>query len=72
MAEVQVTRTELSSPTIDDPERRVIMIQYRSGELPPRFLYVNKADYTKEKEAELIREDIKKRTETAPPETIEV
>ena len=61
MAEVTVRRTELPTPTIDDPERKVIQVEYRLGELPPRFIIIPKAEYTKEKEAELIKADIEAR-----------
>jgi len=61
MSEVSIKRTELPAPTLDDPTRRVLQIQYRQGELPPRFIYINKADWSEEKETELIRADIKKR-----------
>ncbi|MBA7559831.1 hypothetical protein ES708_01447 [subsurface metagenome] len=68
---VTVKRTEMLVPTIDDPERKVYMVEYRSGELPPKFLYIPVKDWTKEKEKELIKADIEKRLE-APVETFEV
>jgi len=58
-------------PTIDDPERKVYMIEYRSGELPPRFLYLGVKEWTKEKEAALIKADIEKRLK-APEEILEI
>ncbi|MBA7479980.1 hypothetical protein ES707_15424 [subsurface metagenome] len=69
--QVTVKRTEMLVPTIDDPERKVYMIEYRRGELPPKFLYLPVKEWTKEKEAELIKEDIEKRME-APEEIIEI
>ena len=69
--QVTVKRTELTVPTIDDPERKVYMVEYRSGELPPRFIYIPVKEWTKEKEAEMIRADIRRRFE-AKEETIEV
>jgi len=69
--QVTVKRTEMLVPTIDDPERKLLMIEYRSGELPPKFLYIPKKDWTKEKEAKLIKADIEKRLK-APEETIEI
>jgi len=68
---VTIKRTEMMIPTIDEPERKVYMIEYRSGELPPRFLYLPVKDWTAEKEAKLIREDLDKRLK-APEEIIEV
>lgn len=62
--EVRVKRTLLPAPTIDDHERKVYQIEYRAGELPPHFLYITEREWTKEKEAELIKKDIKKRLET--------
>ena len=69
--QVTVKRTELLVPTIDDPERKVHMIEYRSGELPPKFIYIPVKEWTKEKEAEMIRADIRRRFE-AKEETIEI
>ncbi len=69
--EVRVKRILLNIPTIDDPERKVYMVEYRAGELPPRFLYIQEKEWTKEKEAEAIKEDIKKRMET-PEEIITI
>jgi len=71
MTEVAIKRTELPAPTIDDPNRKVIQIQYRQGELPPRFLYISKAEYTPEKEKAEIKKDIKRREE-AKTETLEI
>jgi hypothetical protein len=59
--EVKVTRTLLSTPTIDDPSRHVYQIQYTVGELPPHFVYIPEKEWTKEKEAKLIKADIEKR-----------
>ena len=69
--QVTVKRTEMLVPTIDDPERKVYMIEYRSGELPPKFLYIPVKEWTKEKEVEMIKEDIEKRM-AAPEEIIEI
>ncbi|MBA7579741.1 hypothetical protein ES708_21617 [subsurface metagenome] len=69
--QVTVKRMEMLVPTIDDPERKVYMIEYRSGELPPKFLYIPVKDWTKELEAKMIKEDIEKRLE-APEEIIEI
>jgi len=61
MSQVTIKRLELPAPTLDDPTRRVVQIQYRQGELPPRFLYINKAEWSEEKETKMIRADIKQR-----------
>jgi len=68
---VTIRRTEMLIPTIDDPGRKVYMVEYRSGELPPKFLYIPVKDWTKELEAKMIKDDIEKRLQ-APEETIEV
>lgn len=69
--QVAVKRTKMLIPTIDDPERQVYMIEYRRGELPPKFLYLPVKEWTKEKEIELIKADIEKRLKT-PEELIEI
>lgn len=69
--QVSVTRTDLPSPTLDDPKKVIMQIEYQVGALPPRFLYIDKKAWTKEKEAEMIRADIR-RTLKPPSETITV
>lgn len=61
MADVKVTRTKVKVPTVDDPEREVYQIMYRSGELPPRFVFIPVKDYTEELEKEKIKADLEKR-----------
>ena len=68
---VQVTRTELPQPTLDDPHKVIVQIQYQVGQLPPRFLYIDKKQWSKEKEAEMIRADLR-RTLSPPGETITI
>lgn len=65
--DVEITRTLLPSPTIEDPERRVYRIQYRAGELPPAFVFILEKEWTKEKEAQLIRADIELRLKHRRP-----
>lgn len=67
--EVRVKKTLLPSPTIDDLERKLWMIEYRAGELPSRFVYIPEKEWTAEKQAELIKADIQKRMKL-PEETI--
>lgn len=59
--EVKVKRTLLPTPTVDNPDRKVYQIEYRVGELPPHFVYIQEEDWSKEKEAELIKADMGKR-----------
>jgi hypothetical protein len=66
--QVEVTRTLLPSPTVDNPERMVYQIEYRVGTLPPHFVYCEKSEWNEKKEKELIQADIKKRLEA--PKTI--
>ncbi len=68
---VTVRRTDLPTPSLDDPTKVTVQVEYRVGELPPRFLYLDKKLWTKEKEAELIKADLKRRME-APGEVITI
>jgi len=61
--EVSVKRTKLPAPTLDDPERMILQVQYQAGELPPHFIYIPEKDWTPELEKAKIKEDIKKRLE---------
>ncbi len=58
-------------PTPADPTRKEYIIEYQVGQLPPGFIYITQKEYSKEKEAMLIKADIKKRMET-PGETITI
>ena len=69
--QVRVTRTELPTPDLANPQKVTIQIQYQVGTLPPRFLYIDKTMWSKEKEAEMIRADIR-RTLSPPGETITI
>jgi len=69
--EVRVRRTELLMPSIEDPERKVYQIEYRIGELPPRFLYIPLKEWSKEREAKEIKADMEKRLKP-PEETITI
>lgn len=71
MTQVSVKRTKHLVPTPDDPERALYQVEYRAGELPPRFLFIAVKEWTKEKEAELIKADIAKRMAVVE-ETLEV
>lgn len=68
--EVNVTRHLLPQPTIDKPDRKVYQIEYQVGELPPSFVYIDEEEWTKEKEAKLIKDHIAKRMGGAGRETI--
>jgi len=59
--QVLVTRTDLLTPDLADPQKVTVQIQYQIGDLPPRFLYIAKKDWTKEKEAAAIKADMTKR-----------
>ncbi len=67
--QVRVTRTEIPTPTLDNPAKVTVQVQYQVGMLPPRFLYFDKKDWTKEKEAAAIKADLN-RTMTASGETV--
>lgn len=68
---VSVTRTELPAPDLADPNRKITQIEYRVGELPPRFVYIPTAEWSKEAELKLIRQDMAK-VMTPPSNIIEV
>jgi hypothetical protein len=59
--QVEITRTLLPSPTPEEPGRRIYKIQYRAGELPWAFVWILEKEWTTEKEAKMIREDIDRR-----------
>lgn len=65
---VSVTRTELPAPDLADPKRTITQIEYRVGELPPRFLYIPTKEWTDAKEIAMIKADLAK--VMAPPANI--
>ncbi len=67
--QVRVTRIELPTPTLDNPQKVTLQVQYQVGMLPPRFLYFDKKDWTKEKEAAAIKADLTQVTR-APGEIV--
>ena len=69
--QVSVTRKELPAPDISDMDRKIVQITYQLGELPPRFLYIPKKEYSKEAEAKAIKADIEKMI-GKPAETITI
>ena len=69
--QVKVKRTELPTPDLADPEKRTVHVEYTIGDLPPRFIYINKKDWTPAKEAELIKADLNKRI-TGTTQTISI
>ncbi len=56
--QVRVTRVEIPTPTLDNPAKITVQVQYQIGMLPPRFLYFDKSAWTKEKEAAAIKTDL--------------
>jgi len=62
-AEIEVTiidRSEITTyPRLREPVQ-TIAVTYLAPDMPPRTIFIPKAEWTKEKELELIREDIKK------------
>jgi len=62
--QVRIKRTTLPTPTIDDPERKTIQVEYAAGELPPHFIFIPEKEWTKELEADRIKADLKKRLTT--------
>lgn len=66
---VTVSRTELPTPTLADPSAVTVQVQYQVGSLPPRFIFMNKKDWSADKEKEAIRLDLAK-TLKPPGETV--
>jgi len=64
--EVEIRRTEILVPTAAGAAEPMIYITYTTKDLPPGLITIRKAEWTPEKEAELIREDVKKRRELKP------
>jgi len=64
--EVRVRRTEIMVPTAEGEPAAMIYTTYMVKDLPPGLITIPKAAWTAEREAELIREDVKKRREAKP------
>jgi len=56
-------------PSVEGPPRIEFWITYRYGTLPPGLIRIDKAAWTKEKEAVAIKADIQARL-AAKPETV--
>ncbi len=66
---VIVKRTLLPAPDLADPGRKIYQVMYQAGELPPHFIYIPEKEFTKEKEATMIKADMAKAM-SATPETL--
>jgi len=64
--EVRVRRTEIMVPTAEGAPAVMVYVTYTTKDLPPGLITIPKAEWISEKEAALIREDIKKRREAKP------
>lgn len=64
--EVRVRRTEIMVPVAEGEPSAMIYVTYTVKDLPPGLITISKAEWTAEKEADLIREDIKKRRAAKP------
>jgi len=64
--EVQVRRSRIVLPTAEGEPQAMIYVTYTVKGLTPGLMTIPEKEWTTEKEAELIREDVKKRRETAP------
>lgn len=64
--EVKISRTEINVPSATGEPATVLYITYTTKDLPPGLIHISKGEWTPEKEAELIRADLKKRRETKP------
>jgi hypothetical protein len=70
--DVTIKRTLLPAATVDDLDRKMYQIEYRVGELPPHFVFIEEKKWTKEAEVKAVQADIKKRLAGAPAETISI
>ena len=52
-------------PKINQPAYQ-IAVTYATKDLPPKTIFIPKEEYSKEKEAELIKKDIEERRKTTP------
>lgn len=64
--EVRVSRTEIMTPTRDGPPVLMVHTTYFVRGLVPGLVSLPKEEWSEEREAELIREDIKKRRKEKP------
>lgn len=64
--EVTIRRTKIMVPAVEGEAEAMVYITYSTKDLPPSLITIPEKEWTAEKEAELIREDIKKRRETKP------
>ena len=64
--EVTIRRTEIMVPTAEGPAAVMVYVTYTVKDLPPGLVTIPKAEWTEEKEAELIRKDIEKRRAEKP------
>lgn len=64
--EVEIRRAEFDLPVPGGEPVPTVYITYTSRDLPPALVTVPKAEWSTKREAELIREDLKRRRETVP------
>lgn len=56
----------ISVPTAEGEPAIMVYVTYTVKDLPPGLVTIPQAEWSEEREAELIREDIKKRREAKP------
>jgi len=64
--EVQVRRSRIALPTTEGEPQATIYVTYTVKGLTPGLITIPEKEWSAEREAELIRDDIKKRRETGP------
>lgn len=64
--EVTIRRTKIMVPAAEGEAVTMVYVTYSTKDLPPGLITIPEKEWTEEKEAGLIREDIKKRRETKP------
>jgi hypothetical protein len=70
--DVTIKRTLLPAATVDDLDRKIYQIEYRVGELPPHFVFIEEKKWTKEAEVKAVQADMKKRMAGPAAETITI
>ena len=72
MPEVKImSRVDLIIYPTPETPKKVKAVNYQTGFMPPRVVYIPEEEYSPEKEREVIGKDIEKAT-TEKPETMEV
>ena len=64
--EVTIRRTKIMVPSAGAGAEAIVYITYSTKDLPPGLITIPEKEWSEEKEAELIRKDVKRRREAKP------